>query len=201
MWLTKYWRLPSVIILISMKILCTKSDIWKWCVCFHPFSFIGWDILYSPYIISPVAEAHLIRVLLLHDVHINQHIEMVTLIPRFPLSANSCAIVVSKTKQSEFIMAEETPSWIDLGVASHVNLRRWPFNSNLKQVKNLLILILLHLKGFVQFDEEKVQTYYLYAKFSACFLVPMSWTMAKNCWWPSNFSCFSNTSLKNMKNQ
>ena len=64
----------------------------------------------SPYIISPVAEAHLIRVLFLHDVHINQHIEMVTLIPRFPLSANSCAIVVSKTKQSEFIMAEETPS-------------------------------------------------------------------------------------------
>ena len=102
----------------------------------------------SPYIISPVAEAHLIRVLFLHDVHINQHIEMVTLIPRFPLSANSCAIVVSKTKQSEFIMAEETPSWIDLGVASHVNLRRWPFNSNLKQVKNMLILILLYLKGF-----------------------------------------------------
>ena len=54
----------------------------------------------------------------------DQHIEMVTLMPRFPLSANNCAMVVSKTKQSEFIMAEETPSWIDLGVASHVNLLR-----------------------------------------------------------------------------
>ena len=39
-----------------------------------------------------------------------QHIEMVTLIPRLPLSAKSCAIDVSKTRQSEFIIADETPS-------------------------------------------------------------------------------------------
>jgi hypothetical protein len=37
---------------------------------------------------------------------------------------------------------------------------------------------------------------YLYAKFSACFLDPMSCTMAKNCWCPSNFSCFSSTNIK-----
>ena len=42
--------------------------------------------------------------------NIVQHIEIVTLIPRFPLSAKSCAIVVSKTRQSEFIMADETPA-------------------------------------------------------------------------------------------
>jgi len=95
-----------------------------------------------------------------------QHMDMVTLMPRLPLSANSWAIEVSKTRQSEFMMAELTPSWIDLGVASQVRRRRWPFSSN------------------------------LYAKFSACFLVPMSCTIAKNCWWPSNFSCFSSTSMK-----
>ena len=71
----------------------------------------------SSYIIT--GSAHLIK-----SFSSDQHIEIVTLIPRFPLSANSCAMVVSKTKQSEFIMADETPSWIDLGVASHVNLRR-----------------------------------------------------------------------------
>jgi hypothetical protein len=37
---------------------------------------------------------------------------------------------------------------------------------------------------------------YLYAKFSACFLDPMSCTIAKNCWCPSNFSCFSSTNIK-----
>jgi len=95
-----------------------------------------------------------------------QHIEMVTLIPRLPLSAKSCAMLVSKTRQSEFRIAEDTPSWMERGVASQVNRRRCPFNSN------------------------------LYAKFSACFRVPMSWTMAKNCWCPSNFSCFSRTSMK-----
>ena len=47
--------------------------------------------------------------------------DIVTLIPRFPLSANNCAIDVSKTKQSEFKIAELTPSFIDLGVASQVN--------------------------------------------------------------------------------
>ena len=36
--------------------------------------------------------------------------EIVTLMPRLPLSANSCAIEVSNTKQSEFMIAELTPS-------------------------------------------------------------------------------------------
>ena len=106
---------------------------WKWCVRFHHFhrgNRVGGILvvlfLYaSSYIIT--GSAHLIK-----SFSSDQHIEIVTLIPRFPLSANSCAMVVSKTKQSEFIMADETPSWIDLGVASHVNLRRWPFSSNLK---------------------------------------------------------------------
>ena len=51
--------------------------------------------------------------------------------PRLPLSAKSCAIEVSKTRQSEFIIAEDTPSCMDLGVASQVSLLLWPFNSNL----------------------------------------------------------------------
>ena len=95
-----------------------------------------------------------------------QHIDIVTLIPRFPLSANKRAMEVSNTKQSEFIMAEDTPSCMDLGVASQVNRLRCPLSSN------------------------------LYAKFSACLRVPINWTIAKNCWCPSNFSCFSNTNLK-----
>ncbi len=36
--------------------------------------------------------------------------EIVTLIPRFPLSAKSCAIDVSKTRQSLFMIADDTPS-------------------------------------------------------------------------------------------
>ncbi len=39
-------------------------------------------------------------------------------------------------------------------------------------------------------------TAYRYAKFSACFFEPINCTMAKNCWWPSYFSCFSSTSIK-----
>ena len=58
-------------------------------------------------------------------------IEMVTLIPRFPLSANSWAIDVSNTRQSELLMAEATPSWMLLGVASQVSRLLCPFSSNL----------------------------------------------------------------------
>lgn len=57
--------------------------------------------------------------------------DIVTLIPRLPLSANNWAMDVSKTRQSEFMMADCTPSCIDRGVASQVSLRRSPFNSNL----------------------------------------------------------------------
>ena len=53
-----------------------------------------------------------------------QHMDMVTLIPRFPLSANSWAMLVSNTRQSELRIAEDTPSCIDLGVASQVSLLR-----------------------------------------------------------------------------
>lgn len=49
--------------------------------------------------------------------------EIVTLIPRFPVSANSWAIVVSNTRQSELRIADDTPSWMLRGVASQVNLR------------------------------------------------------------------------------
>ena len=40
------------------------------------------------------------------------------------------------------------------------------------------------------------KTRHLNAKLSACFLVPINWTMAKNCCKPSYFSCFSSTSIK-----
>lgn len=60
-------------------------------------------------------------------------IEMVTLIPRLPLSANNCAIDVSNTKQSELRIAEDTPSCMDLGIASHVRRLLCPFNSNLEE--------------------------------------------------------------------
>ena len=35
--------------------------------------------------------------------------DIVTLMPRFPLSAKSWAMLVSKTRQSEFRMADDTP--------------------------------------------------------------------------------------------
>lgn len=58
-----------------------------------------------------------------------QHIEIVTLIPRLPLSAKRCAIEVSNTRQSLFMMAAATPSWMERGVASHVRRRRLPLSS------------------------------------------------------------------------
>jgi hypothetical protein len=69
--------------------------------------------------------------MIVYIVYQSQTIEMVTLMPRLPLSANSWAMLVSNTRQSEFMIAEETPSWIDLGVASHVKRLLWPFSSNL----------------------------------------------------------------------
>jgi len=58
-------------------------------------------------------------------------LDIVTLMPRFPLSAKSWAMPVSKTKQSLCMIADWTPSCIDRGVASHDNRLWWPFNSNL----------------------------------------------------------------------
>lgn len=68
-----------------------------------------------------------------HRSYFTQTIEMVTLIPRFPFSENSFAVLVSKNKQSELRIADETPSWIEIGVASHINLLRFPFSSSLRQ--------------------------------------------------------------------
>lgn len=39
-----------------------------------------------------------------------QTTEIVTLIPKLPLSANNCAIDVSNTRQSELRIADATPS-------------------------------------------------------------------------------------------
>lgn len=58
-----------------------------------------------------------------------QHMEIVTLIPRLPLSANKCAMEVSNTRQSLFMMAAATPSWMERGVASQVSRRRLPLSS------------------------------------------------------------------------
>lgn len=64
---------------------------------------------------------------------------MVTLIPKFPLSAKCWAIELSKAKQSDAIIADATPSWLDLGIASQIKRRRFPFNSNLKTKRNITI--------------------------------------------------------------
>lgn len=57
---------------------------------------------------------------------------MVTLIPKLPLSAKCWAMELSNTRQSEPIIAEATPSWLDLGMASQIKRRLLPFSSNLK---------------------------------------------------------------------
>jgi hypothetical protein len=67
-----------------------------------------------------------------HLIHV---MDIVTLMPKLPLSAKSWAILVSNTKQSLFIMADCTPSWILRGVASQVRRRRWPFNSSLEKTE------------------------------------------------------------------
>ena len=53
--------------------------------------------------------------------------DMVTLMPRLPLSAKSWAMEVSKTRQSEFMMAELTPSWIDLEQSKVLTKKTKPF--------------------------------------------------------------------------
>jgi len=68
----------------------------------------------------------------MREAYFTQTIDIVTLIPRFPFSENSFAVLVSKNKQSELRIAEDTPSWIEIGVASQISLLRLPFSSNLK---------------------------------------------------------------------
>lgn len=58
---------------------------------------------------------------------------MVTLIPRLPLSAKCWAMELSNTRQSEPIIADATPSWLDLGIASQIKRRLFPFSSNLSR--------------------------------------------------------------------
>lgn len=64
----------------------------------------------------------------------NYTTEIVTFMPRLPLSANNCAIDVSNTRQSEFKIAAATPSWLERGIASQVKRRRFPFNSKLENI-------------------------------------------------------------------
>ena len=63
------------------------------------------------------------------------HMLMVTLMPRLPLSAKSCAMFVSNTRQSDVLIAAWTPSCMLRGVASHVRRRLWPFSSSLKHTQ------------------------------------------------------------------
>ena len=92
-----------------------------------------------------------------------QHIDMVTLIPRLPLSAKSCAILVSNTRQSLFIMADCTPSWMLRGVASHVRRRRCPFNSSLKgKTINKCTVSLSYCQYFIMFSAFEVLQYACY---------------------------------------
>lgn len=85
-----------------------------------------------------------------------QHIEIVTLMPRLPLSANRCAMLVSNTRQSLFIMADCTPSWMLRGVASQVRRLRWPFSSSLKLKVQILgsINILILVNSQTVFPEQ-----------------------------------------------
>lgn len=58
---------------------------------------------------------------------------IVTLMPRFPFSAKSCAVGVSKARQSDCAMAWATPSWMLRGVASQQRRRRWVESSSLQR--------------------------------------------------------------------
>lgn len=126
---------------------------------------------------------------------------MVTLIPRLPLSANNCAFVVSNSRQSLLLMAAWIPSWMECGVASHIRRLRGALSSSLHKAqfsiskRPLKQRLTTNDDNIKQITQKKNQTY-LYVKFSVWRRVPISWTMAKNCWWPSALSCFSSTSMK-----
>lgn len=101
-----------------------------------------------------------------------QAIEMVTLIPRFPLSANNCAIEVSNTRQSEFKIAEDTPSWIERGIASHVRRLLCPFSSSLEPSFSLKLLLYAMRKNitYALFDSFNVRFYFLINTFVHIYL-------------------------------
>ena len=56
---------------------------------------------------------------------------MVTLMGRFPFSAKYSAMVVSKMRQLVLEMTLAMPSWMLLGLASHVSFLSRPTNSSL----------------------------------------------------------------------
>ena len=56
---------------------------------------------------------------------------IVTLIGKFPFSAKYSAMVVSKMRQFVLEMTLAMPSWILLGLASHVSFLSLPTSSNL----------------------------------------------------------------------
>ncbi len=58
-------------------------------------------------------------------------LKIVTLMARFPFSPNSCAMVVSKMRQSLVDITLAIPSWMLRGFASHVSLRPCPISSSL----------------------------------------------------------------------
>ena len=62
---------------------------------------------------------------------IHYTIVMVTLMPKLPFSANNWAILVSNARQSDWVMACATPSWMLRGVASQHSLLLCVDNSNL----------------------------------------------------------------------
>ena len=105
-------------------------------------------------------------------------IEIVTLIPRFPLSANNCAMEVSNTRQSEFKIADETPSWIERGIASHVRRLLCPFNSSLSNIS--IYMLSLHVPIGIRYFNCRLH-YNIYIPVSKVFCL-FSWTnQLNNC--------------------
>ena len=60
--------------------------------------------------------------------------------------------------------------------------RRFPRQAPTVTVQLESDLRKLHIYFMSRFEAILFFIHYLYAKFSACFLVPINWTMAKNCW-------------------
>lgn len=88
--------------------------------------------------------------------------------PRLPLSAKCWAMELSNTRQSDPIIADATPSWLDLGIASQISLRRFPFNSNLKNytIRKLTIKLYDDYKPCFIYHGIHGIEYYYYKVFS-----------------------------------
>lgn len=101
----------------------------------RPLMLLLMEMLAALLLLEDEAEELLLALALLPPPPPPRIFEIVTLMPRLPLSANRAAVFESKTRQSDIAMAGWTPSWMLCGVASQVRRRDGTARSSLQTIR------------------------------------------------------------------